>query len=113
VISSSSGRRAFRLIRELGQGAFSCVWLSSVVATFHERAYSGSHDDHVLEGTRPLCDPKTDLHDGEGESDSPIVEGQLVAVKLTDSKLLEINDRTRVSFIREVEVLKVSLHVPS
>jgi protein-serine/threonine kinase len=111
VVSSASGRRAFRLVRELGQGAFSCVWLSSVVSTFHERTYSGSQDDHgQLEGTRPFHhESHITPDDGEGDSDLPALEGQLVAVKLTDRKLFEINDRTRVSFIREVEVLKVGL----
>lgn len=61
--------------------------------------------DHALEGIRPLCHPDTDL--GEGEAATPAIENQLVAVKLTDRKAFETNDRTRVSFIREVEVLKV------
>jgi protein-serine/threonine kinase len=110
TISSASGRRAFILIRELGQGAFSSVWLSRVVSTFHERTFSGPKEEHIaVEGTRPLCHPDKDLNDGEGEAETPAMEGQLVAMKMTDRKVFEINDRTRVSFIREVEVLKVGI----
>jgi hypothetical protein len=66
-------------------------------------------DDHALmEGTRPIG-ANADLNNGEGEASTPAMEGQLVAVKLTDRKLFEINDRTRVSFVREVEVLKVGI----
>lgn len=38
--------------------------------------------------------------------------GRLVALKLTDKSLCDRDDRTRVSFVREVEVLKVSLYIP-
>ena len=34
-------------------------------------------------------------------------EGRLVALKMTDRSLCDRDDRTRVSFVREVEVLKV------
>ena len=39
-------------------------------------------------------------------------EGRLVAVKMTDRSLCESNSRSRVSFVREVEILRVSIVFP-
>jgi hypothetical protein len=35
--------------------------------------------------------------------------GKLVAVKMLDRVLCDVNDRTRIAFVREVEVLRVCL----
>ena len=47
------------------------------------------------------------LRNGLSPSQEKEKEGRLVAVKLTDRSLCDKNDRTRVSFVREVEVLRV------
>ncbi len=55
--------------------------------------------------------------DGEGALSSVVDEsteidskkgGRLVAVKMMNRALCDVNDRTRISFVREVEVLRVS-----
>lgn len=37
--------------------------------------------------------------------------GRLVAVKMMDLAVCDANDRTRISFVREVEVLRVSISI--
>ena len=49
---------------------------------------------------------------GDGTSESRDKEGRLVALKMTDRSLCDRDDRTRVSFVREVEVLKVRAFLP-
>lgn len=125
------------LLRTLGQGSFSSVWLACDVSGSLEhlvlsrkasikRLKSTTSDGIVrrkssrrstgrsgVSGTKPW---KTEggtqspaaisspIKDGFDRPDSNESGGRLVAVKLTDRA---IDDRTRVSFIREVEVLKV------
>lgn len=148
------------LVRTLGQGAFSSVWLardeSGEVAQLEvvrksslkrqkskagslrrsgtgsikrraNRTSEGSEDGHsgserAVEGTVPkfslLAESSSDgqlnvrgstTADGNGAATRA---GRLVALKLTDKSLCDRDDRTRVSFVREVEVLKVSLYIP-
>ena len=124
------------LLRTLGQGSFSSVWLAcDVSATLEQlvlsrkasikRFRSATSDGIVrrkssrrsagrsgVSGTKPwktgstpsLATTSSPIRDGFDRSDSNEPGGRLVAVKLTDRA---IDDRTRVSFIREVEVLKV------
>ena len=106
------------LVRTLGQGAFSSVWLAKdaknqlgALELSRKRSLIRSRSlkrgrSKRMEGTVPktrtkrLCTDSTeDSKDGK--------EGRLVAVKMTDRALCDKNDRTRVSFIREVEVLRV------
>lgn len=125
------------LLRTLGQGSFSSVWLACDVSGTLEqlvlsrkasikRLKSAASDGVVrrkssrrstgqsnVSGTKPWrieggtpssvkgASPNRDGFD-RPESNEP--GGRLVAVKLTDRA---IDDRTRVSFIREVEVLRV------
>lgn len=147
------------LVRTLGQGAFSSVWLArdesgqvgklevvrksslkrqkskrgslrrsgtGSIRRRAKRASVSSDDGHSgtempVEGTVPkfplLSDSASDGHlamggsTGTGADDrSPSRAGRLVALKMTDISLCDRDDRTRVSFIREVEVLKVNPH---
>lgn len=143
------------LIRTLGQGAFSSVWLALDVSDRVEnleivrksslkRSMSKSNRKGSLrkqrsakkkiEGAVPQVrlDGSDGLEEGarvgsvEGLSalykdaeyrsarseeysgmDNPQRDGRVVALKMTDRSLCERDDRTRVSFVREVEVLKV------
>ena len=60
--------------------------------------------------TLPLA---SQIRDNSQGSDSPIAAstvdkpGRLVAVKMMDLAICDANDRTRISFVREVEVLRV------
>ncbi|CAE6446108.1 unnamed protein product [Rhizoctonia solani] len=148
-----------RLIKQLGVGAFSCVWLAedeqgSLAAGGDRRAHSTSEAkrrrDKRMHGLRPsalraklnrlasgekpeeangkgteagdaargrdivrqqsplLVEPSPDAtFDSPDESNAP---GRLVAVKMMDRALCDVNDRTRISFVREVEVLRHISH---
>jgi hypothetical protein len=162
-----------RLIRPLGVGAFSCVWLAedaqgSLAAGGDRRGHSTSEAkrrrDRRMHGLRPANgrvnggekvngdasavktledtnmtgEEKKDLNntrvvsgdfargrDIERQQSPLLIEpspvsasnstvaggasGRLVAVKMMDRALCDVNDRTRISFVREVEVLRVSL----
>lgn len=124
------------LLRTLGQGSFSSVWLACDVSGKLEqlvltrkasiRKLKSATSDGIVRrkssrrstgrpnvsGTKPWktasgalsvpsSSPIKNVFDGP-ESNEP--GGRLVAVKLTNRA---IDDRTRVSFIREVEVLRV------
>lgn len=139
VIGSASLTLA--LVRPLGQGAFSSVWLARDVAgqvnaleltrkTSLLRSKSGKRGRlSRIDGTKPRrsalsgqerpTDRREDGHETE-RARKWIEEkedgGRLVAVKMTERSLCEKNARTRVSFVREVEVLRVRpalmLYVP-
>ena len=139
-----------KLLRPLGEGAFSSVWLArdvedrllpplarsaskmqrqrrrksaSMAKRFEElvRGIKPSAKVRSLEGSGPGV---LDEMDGKGACwpDSPKARrtssmnsekpscgpGRVVAVKMMDRSLCDANDRTRISFVREVEVLRVS-----
>lgn len=134
------------LVRKLGDGAFSSVWLAvdidhhlSPGILKNKRRLRSQSDarrkrDVDLHGLRPSGRSKKqkedtlflDEHDGEGGSlphlvvwrddeedqseaeDDDMRLGRLVAVKMMDRAMCDADDRTRVSFVREVEVLRVS-----
>lgn len=143
----------FELVKPLGQGAFSSVWLARDVedrllpplarsisrGERQKRRKSASIakklEEYVrgikpkvkvdgLEGSRPGV---LDEMDGKGACwpDSPEAirsnsltskepmskPGRVVAVKMMDRSLCDANDRTRISFVREVEVLRVSCFI--
>jgi len=125
------------LLRTLGQGSFSSVWLACDVSGALEqvvlsrkasirRLKSAASDGIVrrkssrrstqqpgVSGIKPWrigsdtpssVNVSTPTKNGFDRPDSSEPGGRLVAVKLTDRA---IDDRTRVSFIREVEILRV------
>ncbi|KIM28978.1 hypothetical protein M408DRAFT_329021 [Serendipita vermifera MAFF 305830] len=130
------------LVRLLGQGAFSSVWLARDVedrlippGPRQRRRKSVSTarkegDAAAVPGLRPAAtQPPTRLGvlnelDGEGAilpstihasrrgrpMEAPSKVGKLVAVKMLDRTLCDVNDRTRISFVREVEVLRHISH---
>lgn len=148
-----SGTAQLTLVRALGEGAFSSVWLASDDGgTLPSPSESRSHPetlrrkssswakkgrDKRMHGITPpattnagfswkktgsASDPDgsvvLDEQDGEGaiaSADDPAQtvrpKGRLVAVKMINRALCDANDRTRISFVREVEVLRVSCYV--
>lgn len=151
IISDAS--LSLRLIRTLGHGAFSSVWLakdvysqlpaieltrrSSLVRSRSKkknrpkrlegtlpkgRAAAAAKKGGLSEGDRTSSDLSLYLSEkqvdevvggcvGPGRPDQRRDEegGRLVAVKMTDRTLCDKNDRSRVSFVREVEVLRVCI----
>ncbi|KAF9792654.1 kinase-like protein [Thelephora terrestris] len=128
------------LLRTLGQGSFSSVWLACDVSGTLEhlvlsrkasiKRFKSTTSDGIVRrkssrrstgrsgvsGTKPwktgggTSPPTTNpfpVKDGFDRPDCHESGGRLVAVKLTDRAM---DDRTRVSFIREVEVLKHVSH---
>ncbi len=167
-----------KLVKELGQGAFSSVWLASDETgelalsrsvsigkglsrqgsagkrvTRRRRpseSWAKKEQDREMAGMRPPLEPQLEVDEVAspastvsiaqsislraissrseygGDKDPPsnamsvsrsygslrsIQRGfsRLVAVKMMDRALCDANDRTRISFVREVEVLRVSL----
>ncbi|KAH8100276.1 kinase-like protein [Cristinia sonorae] len=125
-------RLSLELVRSLGQGAFSSVWLAKDVyqqlsalelsrksSLIRSRSLNRGRRKR-LEGTKPLISKKKSTGDnsvyftedvvGPGSSRIGKDEGRLVAVKMTNRKMCDTNDRSRVSFVREVEVLRHISH---
>jgi hypothetical protein len=139
------------LLKPLGQGAFSSVWLardvqdrllpplgrsaskkqrqkrrkSASMAKRLEEYVRGIKPSAKVEGLEGSGAGVLDEMDGKGACwpDSPEASrtnstnadekprcgpGRVVAVKMMDRSLCDANDRTRISFVREVEVLRVS-----
>jgi serine/threonine protein kinase len=139
----------FELVKPLGQGAFSSVWLardledrllpslarsaskkqrqkrrkSASMAKKLEEYVRGIKPSVKVDGLAGSGPGVLDEMDGKGACwpDSPVASrsnsmtskepdckpGRLVAVKMMDRSLCDTNDRTRISFVREVEVLRV------
>ncbi|EKM56068.1 uncharacterized protein PHACADRAFT_257118 [Phanerochaete carnosa HHB-10118-sp] len=146
------GTLKLELLRTLGQGAFSSVWLARDVSgrigglevvrksslrrslSKSSARSSGSIRRKTrslrkkLEGAAPQVhfdnggrfghgerlgseDSQSGwFKEGEHRGRSEGEQGRLVALKMTDRTLCDKDDRTRVSFIREVEVLKHISH---
>lgn len=133
------------LVRTLGQGSFSSVWLGrddsgsleklvvSRKASIKRQQINGEGIVRRksskrlrprMEGTKPWKSAESkwvnleidqNSHGNEDLEPEPVHElasdgARLVAVKLTERALCDANDRTRVSFIREVEVLRHISH---
>lgn len=142
----------FELLKPLGQGAFSSVWLardmenrllpplgrSTSKKQRQKRRKSASMArklEEIVRGIKPSVKVDgwegnrpgvLDEMDGKGacwpgppeaswsHNMNPSCEpGRVVAVKMMDRSLCDANDRTRISFVREVEVLRVSFCIYS
>ena len=144
------GDVSFELLKPLGQGAFSSVWLARDVEDRllpplgrsagkeqrQKRRKSASMAKRLEEYVRGIK-PRVkvdglegggpgvlDEMDGKGACwpDAPEASrsnsmnpgpGRVVAVKMMERSMCDANDRTRISFVREVEVLRVSFCIQS
>ena len=145
-ITLSSSSLELELVKPLGTGSFSSVWLArdtkgqlNALELVRKSSLARSKSlrgrrSRTIDGTRP---PRKHNRDKErAASDggaatapkSPLLApqdqiprekrivgrhkgngGRLVAVKMTERELCDTSSRSRVSFVREVEVLRVSL----
>ncbi|KII89359.1 hypothetical protein PLICRDRAFT_175553 [Plicaturopsis crispa FD-325 SS-3] len=132
VIADPDPPLTLKLIRVLGQGTFSAVWLAAADALPSRPRRMRRKTVTPLDGTRPVIKARDkernpglernasvgsarsvylDERDGDGPCESVVVRpesgnGRLVAVKMTSRS----DNRTRVSFVREVEVLRHISH---
>ncbi|KAH9948153.1 kinase-like protein, partial [Amylocystis lapponica] len=122
-------------VRALGHGAFSSVWLARDVRgglgplelsrrTSLLRSRSERRGRPMkMDGTRPVRSGGVPMRrEGQGrevkrKAEQPVervaegqVAGRLVAVKMTERALSDKNTRSRVSFVREVEILRHISH---
>lgn len=119
----------FRLIRLLGVGAFSSVWLArdihqklGIVGGRPKMPFRKS--DRTIHGLRPpasTCVKGNQISRSTSvyfrarnmaDGDKPYTQddhdhGRLVALKMMDRTLCDTDNRTRISFMREVEILRV------
>ena len=111
-LDSDEDRRSVRSVASVGSrsadGSVVLDELDGEGANFVTHAASGIQEGEEREGhSGPHCEDEDD----EGD-------GRLVAVKMLNRALCDENDRTRISFVREVEVLRVrspvtlSIHSP-
>lgn len=120
-------------MKPLGTGTFSSVWLArdlkgqlGALELVRKSSLARSKSfkrgrSRGIDGTRPTrkkaakdrqtSDGNSVLSPGEedaGKRLGHVKTGRLVAVKMTERSLCSANSRSRVSFVREVEVLRVS-----
>jgi hypothetical protein len=89
VAAGGDGLSAWKVESVLGEGAFSTVWSGKEVL-------------------RRLKGKAKEVNDEWDDVDCT----KSVAIKVMDKRICRENDRTRISFVREVEVLKVRVSVP-
>lgn len=148
-VTLSSSSLSLELVKPLGTGSFSSVWLArdttgqlNALELVRKSSLARSKSlrgrkSRTIHGTRPLRRRAKERAASDGTSSailSPKDEepakqlhnakcGRLVAVKMTERSVCDTNSRSRVSFVREAEVLRVStlrrcrqcfvpLHVP-
>lgn len=101
---------SLELLRTLGQGAFSSVWLAKDLYSQLPALESSRRSSLVRSRSKKKNRPIDGTSHQRALTDA---NGRLVAVKMTDRRLCDRNDRSRVSFIREVQVLRVPPPSPS
>lgn len=116
------------LVRLLGLGAFSSVWLAKSLddqlsqlsgQSSDEVSQTAKKDDRPSLGLRPPVDNPLErsrsiylrAKKGADHSHHHRPETTVVAVKMINKHICDSNERTRSSFLREVEILRVSSHL--
>ncbi len=131
-VTLSSSSLSLELVKLLGTGSFSSVWLArdtqgqlNALELVRKSSLARSKSlrgrrSRTIDGTRPLRRKPKDRSAGDAmgilspRDEEPAKAmgrkcGRLVAVKMTERAVCDSNSRSRVSFVREVEVLRVSL----
>ncbi|KAI0628760.1 hypothetical protein C8Q77DRAFT_338207 [Trametes polyzona] len=140
-VTLSSSSLTLELVKPLGTGTFSSVWLArdvngqlGALELVRKSSLARSKSFRrgrlrAIDGTRPTRRRAARESQARDESASQVLSpgkdgeevdaekkfveartGRLVAVKMTERSLCTANSRSRVSFVREVEVLRVSAH---
>lgn len=101
----TSHSRYWKVDRVMGEGAFSLVWSAREMIRSTRR----------LKSRHALLVPQASTYRSErvGQEDADDEEeyepkgDEVVAIKMMDKRMCKENDRTRISFVREVAVLRV------
>jgi serine/threonine protein kinase len=94
------GSKYWKVDRVMGEGAFSRVWSATEVLKVEGSKPSSS--------TLLVPSHRTNGRDEKEEETYRPVDDKVVAIKMMDKRMCKENDRTRISFVREVAVLRVS-----
>ena len=131
-VTLSSSSLSLELVKPLGTGSFSSVWLArdtdgqlNALELVRKSSLARSKSlrgrrSRTIDGTRPSRRKTQDesatdtmaILSPKDESPAKTLGrkcGRLVAVKMTERAVCDTSSRSRVSFVREVEVLRVSL----
>ncbi|TFK79030.1 kinase-like protein [Polyporus arcularius HHB13444] len=132
-VTLSSSSLSLELVKLLGTGSFSSVWLArdtqgqlNALELVRKSSLARSKSlrgrrSRTIDGTRPLRRKPKDRSAGDAmailspRDEEPAKSlgrkcGRLVAVKMTERAMCDSNSRSRVSFVREVEVLRHISH---
>ncbi|KAI0737968.1 kinase-like domain-containing protein [Daedaleopsis nitida] len=128
-VTLSSSSLSLELVKTLGTGSFSSVWLArdttgqlNALELVRKSSLARSKSlrgrrSRTIDGTRPLRRKAKDRSATDGHPDEEPMKqlgaarsGRLVAVKMTERTVCDANSRSRVSFVREVEVLRHISH---
>ena len=135
-VTLSSSSLSLELVKPLGTGSFSSVWLArdtqgqlNALELVRKSSLARSKSlrgrrSRTIDGTRPLRSRRAKERAASDGSTGGVLSpkdeepakqlgnpagGRLVAVKMTERSVCDSNSRSKVSFVREVEVLRVSL----
>ncbi|KAL7282948.1 hypothetical protein ACG7TL_002366 [Trametes sanguinea] len=136
-VTLSSSSLTLELVKPLGTGTFSSVWLArdikgqlGALELMRKSSLARSKSfkrgrTRAIDGTRPTRTKLPKDKDRQTSDGRPVLSpdergpdkrlgiaqaGRLVAVKMTERAVCNANSRSRVSFVREVEVLRHIAH---
>jgi serine/threonine protein kinase len=95
--------------RVMGEGAFSLVWSAREMVRSTRR--SKSRSTLLVPQSSTSRSGRVGQEDTDDEEEYEPKGDEVVAIKMMDKRMCKENDRTRISFVREVAVLRVSTDV--
>jgi hypothetical protein len=90
----------------MGEGAFSLVWSAREMIRSTRR--SKSRPTLLVPQVSTSRSERAGQEDADDEEEYEPKSDEVVAIKMMDKRMCKENDRTRISFVREVAVLRVS-----
>jgi hypothetical protein len=102
----TSHSRYWKVDRVMGEGAFSLVWSAREMIRSTRR--SKSRPTLLVPQVSTSRSERAGQEDADDEEEYEPKSDEVVAIKMMDKRMCKENDRTRISFVREVAVLRVS-----
>lgn len=103
----ASHSRYWKVDRVMGEGAFSLVWSAREMIRSTRR--SKSRPTLLVPQASTSRSERVGQEDADDEEEYEPKGDEVVAIKMMDKRMCKENDRTRISFVREVAVLRVSV----